>query len=183
MITPPCGGTVTEDSWARGWSAAHRGGWAAGPGRPLNRRTQTIGNGHSSSAIIAPLEIAPSPGVLIAAARLRHGMSQRTLAQRLCAESGTTTLSRHEISRWEREVRLPSGYWRRPLSAVLRIDREELDHAIGRVRERRARSAGRLSVWPWRVIKVPVRPANAVAPTKSSTAPPSGSHRPSGHER
>jgi ribosome-binding protein aMBF1 (putative translation factor) len=172
MITPPYGGTVTEDSRPRG-SAAHRGGRAARHGRFANGRAQTT----------APREIAPSAGVLIAAARLRHGMSQRTLAQRLCAESGTTTLSRHEISRWEREVRLPSGYWRRPLSAVLRIDRDELEHAIAQARERRARIAGRSIAWPWRVIEVPVHPAKRGGHDELETATPSGSHRPSSRQR
>jgi transcriptional regulator with XRE-family HTH domain len=93
-------------------------------------------------------------GTLLARARHARGRSQQQLAQELCAISGASTISRHEISRWEREERIPTPYWTERLSAVLRIDASDMAHAIARTRLRRSsrtehRSA---SAWPWRVL-------------------------------
>ena len=54
-----------------------------------------------------------SIGALLARVRTGSGRSQLRLAELLCAASGTPTVSRHEVSRWEREQRLPSMYWLR----------------------------------------------------------------------
>jgi transcriptional regulator with XRE-family HTH domain len=84
--------------------------------------------------IDAPGRIGPTPGALIAAGRLRAGLSQAGLAQRLCEAAGTPTVSRNEVSRWERGVRLPSGYWQRPLVSALRLDQTTFDRALCRAR-------------------------------------------------
>ncbi|TDC81313.1 transcriptional regulator [Micromonospora sp. KC606] len=58
-------------------------------------------------------------GPLIAQLRLARGWSQQQLAAALCAAAGTPTLTRHEVSRWERAARTPGDHWRRHLAAVL----------------------------------------------------------------
>ncbi|WP_020521275.1 helix-turn-helix domain-containing protein [Catelliglobosispora koreensis] len=60
-----------------------------------------------------------SLGHRLARLRRRRGLSQQQLADRLCAAAGTATISRNEISRWERGVRVPSGAWLTLLSQVL----------------------------------------------------------------
>jgi transcriptional regulator with XRE-family HTH domain len=45
--------------------------------------------------------------------------SQRQLADQLCLISGAATISRNEISRWERGVRLPAQAWLGWLTVVL----------------------------------------------------------------
>ncbi|HEY9484414.1 MAG TPA: helix-turn-helix transcriptional regulator, partial [Micromonosporaceae bacterium] len=81
----------------------------------------------SAATIIA--QVTASPGTMIMAARRRRGLSQRALAGRLCAAAGMATVSRHEISRWERGTRLPSAYWLGPLAALLCIDPADFDRA------------------------------------------------------
>ncbi|WP_162908338.1 helix-turn-helix domain-containing protein, partial [Allorhizocola rhizosphaerae] len=58
-------------------------------------------------------------GLRLAALRRRHGWSQRRLAELLCAASGVPTVSRNEVSRWERGLRTPTGPWLATLSQVL----------------------------------------------------------------
>jgi transcriptional regulator with XRE-family HTH domain len=98
-------------------------------------------------------------GPLLLHARRTHGRSQVRLAAQLCAVAGVNTVSRHEISRWEREERIPSPYWLGWLSIVLGVEEAELDRAGARTRSRRA--SGRLSsgasTWPWRVLAATVR--------------------------
>lgn len=48
-------------------------------------------------------------GQLIAHRRHQLGLTQRDLADHLCAKSGRPTFTRHEISRYERGVRLPTA--------------------------------------------------------------------------
>lgn len=68
-------------------------------------------------------------GTLMARVRAEQGISQLRLAERLCAASGQATLTRHEISRWEREERIPTSYWLRWLAAVLEVPLPELERA------------------------------------------------------
>ncbi|GIJ77815.1 hypothetical protein SAMN05443287_11191 [Micromonospora phaseoli] len=58
-------------------------------------------------------------GPMVARLRLARGWSQSRLAAELCAAAGVATLSRHEISRWERQVRVPGRFWRGWLTQVL----------------------------------------------------------------
>ena len=75
-------------------------------------------------------------GELIARRRWELGLSQRDLADRLCVAAGSPTLTRHELSRYERGVRLPRG---RVLAAMAVC----LDLPLGMLRERVADQRGR----------------------------------------
>jgi transcriptional regulator with XRE-family HTH domain len=90
-------------------------------------------------------------GSLLARARRARGRSQQRLADQLCAIAGATTISRHEISRWEREERTPTPYWVDRLSTVLEIDAADLERAIARSRSHRGAHRA-ASGWPWRVL-------------------------------
>jgi len=90
-------------------------------------------------------QIPETIGALLARVRGDEGISQLRLAERLCAASGQTTVTRHEISRWEREERIPTGYWLGWLAAVLDVPLAELERAAGAAR--RARHRGRPAQW------------------------------------
>ncbi|MEH1168426.1 helix-turn-helix transcriptional regulator [Micromonospora sp. CPCC 205539] len=60
-------------------------------------------------------------GLLLARCRLARGWSQQRTATELCAAAGVPTLSRHEISRWERQRRIPGGFWLGWLAVVLDV--------------------------------------------------------------
>jgi transcriptional regulator with XRE-family HTH domain len=75
-----------------------------------------------------------SLGALLARVRGEQGVTQLRLADRLCAASGQATVTRHEVSRWEREERIPSGYWLGWLAVVLDLPLEELERAAGEAR-------------------------------------------------
>ncbi|MEV0154645.1 helix-turn-helix domain-containing protein [Micromonospora sp. NPDC050686] len=63
----------------------------------------------------------PPLGTLLAQLRTARGWSQQRLAAQLCAAAGVPTLTRHEISRWERHVRLPGEFWLAWLATVLGV--------------------------------------------------------------
>ncbi|MFR9779753.1 helix-turn-helix domain-containing protein [Micromonospora sp. MS34] len=64
----------------------------------------------------------PRPlGPLLAELRSARGWSQQRLAAALCATSGVPTLTRHEVSRWERQRRLPGDFWLGWLAVVLGV--------------------------------------------------------------
>jgi transcriptional regulator with XRE-family HTH domain len=101
-------------------------------------------------------------GPLLIRARRQRGQSQRRLADALCATAGINTVSRHEISRWERGERIPTPFWPGWLSEVLGVPMEQLESATGRSRDQRAtgvtvvalpREAIAVSSWPWRLIR------------------------------
>jgi transcriptional regulator with XRE-family HTH domain len=73
-------------------------------------------------------------GPLLTRLRVGRGLSQLQVADRLCGLSGHPTVSRHEVSRWEREERLPGPMWRSWLAAVLDVPLEELEAAMTRTR-------------------------------------------------
>jgi transcriptional regulator with XRE-family HTH domain len=73
-------------------------------------------------------------GPLLARLRQARGYSQLNLAQLLCATSGHPTITRHEISRWEREERIPSEFWLRPLAQVLAVPIDALRQAVATTR-------------------------------------------------
>jgi transcriptional regulator with XRE-family HTH domain len=79
-------------------------------------------------------------GALLTRLRLARGLSQLRLAARLCAAAGVPTVSRHEVSRWEREERIPGAFWLGWLAVVLEAPLEELEAAVA-VTRRRAGSA------------------------------------------
>jgi transcriptional regulator with XRE-family HTH domain len=78
-----------------------------------------------------------SIGGLLARTRQDRGVSQLRLAERLCAAAGVATVTRHEISRWEREERLPSGFWLGWLALVLDLPSGQLERAVAVARRRR----------------------------------------------
>jgi transcriptional regulator with XRE-family HTH domain len=81
-----------------------------------------------------------SIGALLARVRTGRGMSQLRMAELLCAAAGLPTVTRHEVSRWEREQRVPSRHWLRWLAVVLNVPLEELELAAAAARDRRAAS-------------------------------------------
>lgn len=113
-----------------------------------------------------------SLGPLLIRVRRRLGRSQLRLAEQLCAASGMATVSRHEISRWEREERIPSPFWLAWLGEVLGITDAQLERAIAGTRRRRAVTGRRSTVkapWPdgltmpWRVIEMRCAPEGSGA--------------------
>lgn len=76
-------------------------------------------------------------GALLARVRAEQGISQLRLAERLCASSGTATVTRHEVSRWEREERLPSAYWLGWLAVALDLPLDRMERAVAAARRRR----------------------------------------------
>jgi transcriptional regulator with XRE-family HTH domain len=80
-------------------------------------------------------------GALVARVRMEQGISQLRLAERLCAASAQPTVTRHEISRWEREERIPTRHWLGWLAAVLELPLVELERAAAQARRARARRA------------------------------------------
>jgi transcriptional regulator with XRE-family HTH domain len=91
-------------------------------------------------------------GPLLARVRNGRGWSQLRLAETLCQVSGRVTVTRHEVSRWERGERVPGPFWLELLAVALETPLEELEAAVGAVRERipgpGARPPGR--PWLWR---------------------------------
>jgi transcriptional regulator with XRE-family HTH domain len=77
-------------------------------------------------------------GELIVRVRAELGLSQLGLAARLCAYAGMATVTRHEISRWERGERIPTGFWVAWLALALDRPVAELDRAAAASRQRRA---------------------------------------------
>ncbi|GLY88609.1 helix-turn-helix domain-containing protein [Actinoallomurus iriomotensis] len=64
-------------------------------------------------------------------ARLRReaGKSQRRLAEALCDISGRDTVTRHEVSRWERGGRVPTS-WLPHLATVLSVPLDRLERVL-----------------------------------------------------
>jgi transcriptional regulator with XRE-family HTH domain len=75
-------------------------------------------------------------GSLLVRLRLARGLSQLRVAERLCDASGMPTVSRHEVSRWEREDRVPGSFWLGWLAVVLDAPLEQLEAAIATFRGR-----------------------------------------------
>ncbi|MFC0529608.1 helix-turn-helix domain-containing protein [Phytohabitans kaempferiae] len=67
-----------------------------------------------------------SLGALLAALRLARGWSQLRVAEQLTAAAGLHTVSRHEVSRWERGERVPGDFWLGWLAVVLDVPGGEL---------------------------------------------------------
>lgn len=65
-------------------------------------------------------------GPLMAQLRKARGLSQGQLADTLCALSGRPTLTRNEVSRWERHERFPSEYWLQYLAQALSVSVQQL---------------------------------------------------------
>ncbi len=93
-----------------------------------------------------------SLGALLTQARLASGRSQLRIAEQLCAASGVPTISRHEISRWERGTRIPTTFWLGWLAHVLNLNLTDLERAAATTRRNRpaatAGPTGRASASP-----------------------------------
>ncbi|MEV7326921.1 helix-turn-helix transcriptional regulator [Micromonospora sp. NPDC093244] len=81
-------------------------------------------------------------GPLLARRRLALGWSQRRTAAELCAAAGVPTLSRHEVSRWERQRRVPGGFWLGWLAVVLDVPLVVLAAAAAATRRATPTGAG-----------------------------------------
>ncbi|WP_433049580.1 hypothetical protein [Dactylosporangium sp. CS-033363] len=90
-----------------------------------------------------PVRPSPDPGAgeifgaLLTRLRLARGRSQLRLAEALCAAAGVPTITRHEVSRWERGERVPSPSWLAWIAFVLEAPVEELEEAAARSRRGR----------------------------------------------
>ncbi|MFG2168802.1 helix-turn-helix domain-containing protein [Micromonospora chersina] len=84
---------------------------------------------------LGPRSPDPRPlGPLLAELRGARGWSQRRIAAELCAAAGVPTLTRHEVSRWERQRRLPGDFWSGWLAVVLGVPGDLLAEAAARSR-------------------------------------------------
>ncbi len=82
----------------------------------------------------------PRPfGALMSELRLRRGWSQQRMAEDLCAVSGLPTVTRHEVSRWERQQRIPGPFWLGHLAIVLKCPAGQLATAATAARRTNSR--------------------------------------------
>ncbi|MGW6932302.1 helix-turn-helix transcriptional regulator [Lentzea sp. NPDC054927] len=79
----------------------------------------------------------PPITALIPQARREQGLTQRELADLLCEISQNDSVTREEVSRWERGKRIPGPYWRAFLSTALDVPHAEVDKAAVVARETR----------------------------------------------
>ena len=84
-----------------------------------------------------------SVGMLIAQRRRELARSQLWLANQVCAISGRATVTRHEVSRYEREIRIPAPASLPPLSVALDVPLDVLERAATETRRARRNLAGR----------------------------------------
>ncbi|MEI5098093.1 helix-turn-helix transcriptional regulator [Streptomyces sp. PmtG] len=70
-------------------------------------------------------------GAHLAALRKRARLTQPRLAARLCLISGTATVTRNDVSRWERGKRVPDA-WLPALATALAVPLAELERAAAR---------------------------------------------------
>lgn len=96
------------------------------------------------------MSTAESLGPLLIRMRRALGRSQHRLAAQLCDTSGVHTLSRHEISRWEREERIPTRFWRPWLAEVLGVSLADIEAAAMTTRGRRRVATSP----PWRMVEL-----------------------------
>jgi transcriptional regulator with XRE-family HTH domain/tetratricopeptide (TPR) repeat protein len=79
---------------------------------------------------------------------MARGYSQLRVAERLCAASGLPTVSRHEVSRWEREERVPGSFWLGWLAVVLDTPLEGLETAVAVARHAPTATASGVTAGP-----------------------------------
>jgi len=78
---------------------------------------------------------------MLAALRQARGWSQLRVAEQLTTAAGLHTVSRHEVSRWERGERVPGDFWLGWLAIVLDVPGPELAIAAAAARRGPARRA------------------------------------------
>ncbi|GAB2802506.1 helix-turn-helix transcriptional regulator [Streptomyces daliensis] len=72
-------------------------------------------------------------GGYLAGLRQGTGLSQRQLAARLCTVSGTHSVTRNEVSRWERGERVPES-WLPFLARALGVGPADMEQAAAYAR-------------------------------------------------
>ncbi|MFG2050056.1 helix-turn-helix domain-containing protein [Micromonospora sp. NPDC048935] len=102
-------------------------------------------------------------GPLLARCRLARGWSQQRTAAELCAAAGVPTLSRHEVSRWERQRRVPGAFWLGWLAVVLDVPLVTLAEAAAATR----RTGSTRAPGPGRTAVAGVRPAGRSGPGRT----------------
>ncbi|MEV5209784.1 helix-turn-helix domain-containing protein [Micromonospora sp. NPDC053740] len=102
-------------------------------------------------------------GPLLARRRLARGWSQQRAAAELCAAAGVPTLSRHEVSRWERQRRVPGGFWLGWLAVVLDVPLVVLAEAAAATR----RAGSTRATGPGRAAAAGARPAGRAGPGRT----------------
>jgi transcriptional regulator with XRE-family HTH domain len=123
----------------------------------------------SPSDAIRPEKIGP----LLIRLRNARGWNQLRLAERLCDASGTTTISRHEISRWERQERIPSVFWLRWFAIVFDVPLDDIETAAivarnaGKPAVLAARSGGSAGAG-----RVPTTPVQRTTQSVAASRPP-----------
>lgn len=75
-------------------------------------------------------------GQLLRAARHELKMSQYELADKLAAVSGSATMGRDRVARWERGRQVPRNEWRQWLAVVLQVPKSRLDEGAAAARRR-----------------------------------------------
>lgn len=103
-------------------------------------------------------------GPLLARCRLDRGWSQQRAAVELCAAAGVPTLSRHEISRWERQRRVPGGFWLGWLAVVLDVPLVALAEAAAATR----RAGSTRATGPGRAAVAGARPSGPTGPGRTT---------------
>jgi transcriptional regulator with XRE-family HTH domain len=95
-------------------------------------------------------------GDLLARRRAELRLSQSELASALAIASGRTTVTRHEVSRWERGDVVPGRFWQQHLAQVLGIAPAELRLAAARSADPPSPAAGWLRIaHEWLVLDPP----------------------------
>jgi transcriptional regulator with XRE-family HTH domain len=110
----------------------------------------------AQTSAAASVPTTESLGPLLARRRRVLGLSQGRLAALLCAAAGLPTLSRHEVSRWEREERIPTRFWRPWLAMVLDVPVDDIEAGAMTTRSRRRVATSP----PWRMIEVRIEPGH-----------------------
>ncbi|WP_352244159.1 helix-turn-helix transcriptional regulator [Lentzea sp. NBRC 105346] len=70
-----------------------------------------------------------SISMLIPQARRERGLTQEELARRLSEISRNDSITREDISRWERGKRIPGPYWRSWISKALEMPCDDVERA------------------------------------------------------
>lgn len=69
--------------------------------------------------------------------RSQQGLSQYDLAGQLIDASGNCSITREDVSRWERGKRIPGPYWRKWLCTVFDLPQQDVELAAAVTRRTR----------------------------------------------
>ena|SRR5882724_13199178 len=121
---------------------------------------ERAGNHRDRKLNVCDREPPDSISELIRSARHKHKLSQRELAEALAEASGRDTVTRCDISRWERGKRIPTGHWLHWLSQVLQVPLPSLRYAATIARRYRLMAAV-LQRPPWHADPLDERERNS----------------------